>query len=61
MPLYAQHRTGHLWLVDPLLKTLEAYELRQEKWSLLTVLKDDDQVRIAPFDTIEFSLSVLWA
>ena len=54
MPLYAEHRVGHLWLVDPLLKTLEAYELREDRWLLLTTLKDDDRVRQAPFDAVEF-------
>ncbi len=61
MPLYAEHGVGHLWLVDPLLKALEAYELREGHWWLLTTLKDDDRVRLAPFDAIEFSLSDLWA
>lgn len=60
MPLYAEHRVGHLWLVDPLLKTLEAYELREDRWLLLTTLKDDDRVRQAPFDAVEFSLAELW-
>ncbi len=61
MPLYAQHRVKHLWLVDPLLRTLEAYELREERWLLLATLKDEDRVRLAPFDAIEFSLGDLWA
>lgn len=60
MSLYARHGVGHLWLVDPLLKTLEAYELREGQWSLLTTLKDDDQTRLVPFDAIEFSLADLW-
>ena len=60
MPLYAEHRVGHLWLVDPLIRTLEAYELRESHWSLLTTLKDEDRVRLAPFDAIEFSLADLW-
>ena len=60
MPLYAEHGVGHLWMVDPLLKTLEAYELRDGRWSLLTTLKDDDGVRLAPFAAVEFSLADLW-
>jgi hypothetical protein len=47
-------------LVDPLIKTLEAYALRESHWSLLTTLKDEDRVRLAPFDAIEFSLADLW-
>ncbi len=60
MPLYSRHGVGHLWLVDPLLKTLEAYELRDGQWLLLATLKDDDQVRLAPFDAVGFSLGDLW-
>lgn len=61
MPIYARFGVAHLWLVDPLLRTLEAYALRDGLWSLQTSLKDDDPVRLAPFDEIEFSLSDLWA
>jgi Uma2 family endonuclease len=61
MPLYAERKIRHLWLLDPLIKTLEAYELREGHWSLMAVLKEDDRVRLAPFDAIEFSLSDLWA
>jgi len=61
MPLYAQQGIGYLWLIDPLLKTLEAYELIAKRWSLLATLKDADTVRLPPFDAIEFGLSDLWA
>lgn len=61
IPLYADHRVGHIWLVDPTLKTLECYALRDNKWLLLTTLKEDDAVRLPPFDAIEFPLGSLWA
>lgn len=60
MPLYAQQAVEDLWLVDPLLKTLEAYRLREGRCSLQNTLKDDEQVRLAPFDAVEFSLADLW-
>ena len=60
MPLYAEHGVNHLWLVDPNLKTLEGYKLRDGMWLLLATLRDHDPVRLAPFDAIEFPLSVLW-
>jgi hypothetical protein len=47
--------------VDPDLKTLEVYELREGHWSLQASLKDDDAVSQPPFDAFEFSLSSLWA
>ena len=60
MPFYAENGVGNLWLLDPLIRTLEAYELREGHWSLLTTLKDEDRVRLAPFDAIEFPLADLW-
>lgn len=58
--VYLQERVGHLWFVDPGVRTLEAFELKDETWSLLTALKDNDPVSVPPFDAIEFPLSTLW-
>lgn len=59
--LYGAAGVGHLWLVDPLARTLEAFELRDGAWVLITALKDDMEVRAAPFDAVAFSLAGLWA
>jgi Uma2 family endonuclease len=58
--IYGTSGVGHLWLVDPKARTLEAFELRDGRWVLLAALKDDDEVRIAPFDAVAFPLSALW-
>jgi Uma2 family endonuclease len=64
MPLYAHYGVEYLWLVDPDLKTLEAYQLQRsksgDKWLLLATLHDDQPVSLLPFDAIEFDLSLLW-
>ena len=60
MPLYAQHGVTHLWLIDPVLKTLEGYQLQNRKWLLLATLRQDDPVQLAPFEAVEFPLSALW-
>lgn len=60
MPSYAREGVSWLWLVDPDPKTLEAYELRAGKWTLLATLHDEQSVSLPPFDAIEFPLSVLW-
>lgn len=60
MPLYARENVQYLWLVDPDLKTLEVYQLKESHWSLMASLKDDDPVCQLPFDAIEFSLGSLW-
>lgn len=61
LPLYAQFRVAHVWLVDPLARTLEAFALREKGWLLIATLTDDDPVSIPPFDAITFPLADLWA
>jgi Uma2 family endonuclease len=58
--VYAGARIGHLWLVDPHARTLEAFALKDDAWTLIAALKDDEEVRVPPFDAIAFPLSVLW-
>lgn len=58
--LYAGAGISHLWLVDPLARTLEAFALADGAWTLIAALRDDEEVRVAPFDAIAFPLSVLW-
>ncbi len=60
MPRYAEQGVQWLWLIDPDIRTLEAYELRQGRWTLLTVLDEDKPVSVVPFDATEFPLSALW-
>ena len=59
-PVYAREEVRHLWLVEPTDRTLEAFELREGEWALLAAAKDDDPIRIRPFDAITFSLGDLW-
>ena len=59
-PVYAREGVGHLWLVDPADRTLEAFELREGQWVLIATAKDDDPVSIPPFEAITFDLDALW-
>ena len=59
-PIYAREGVPHLWLVDPIARGLEAFELRDGQWLLIASLKDHDPVSVPPFDAITFSLSDLW-
>lgn len=61
LPIYARYGVAHVWLVDPVAQTLEAFTLHEGHWSLIALLKDDDQVAVPPFDAVEFSLADLWA
>ena len=64
MPLYAHYGVQYIWIVDPDLKTLEAYQLQEDKsvkkWLLIKTLQDTEIVSLPPFTEIEFELSVLW-
>ena len=59
-PVYAREGVPYLWLVDPVDRTLEAFELHDGQWLLIASAKDDDPVSIRPFDAITFSLGDLW-
>ena len=59
--IYAAAGVGHLWFVDPDARTLEAFENRDGQWLLIAALKDDEEVRVPPFDAVAFSLAALWA
>ena len=57
---YGREQVGHLWLVDPVDRTLEAIELREGEWVLIATAQDDAPVRIRPFDAVTFNLGDLW-
>ena len=59
-PVYARVGVRHLWLIDPIDRTLEAFELHQARWLLIATLRDDDPVAIPPFDAVTFNLGDLW-
>ena len=59
-PVYAREGVGHLWLIDPADRTLEAFELHDGQWLLIASAKDDEPISIRPFDAITFSLGDLW-
>lgn len=58
--IYGEAGVPHLWLVDPLDRTLEAFALREGAWTLIAALGEDAEVRVAPFDAVAFSLAALW-
>ena len=61
MPIYARHGVAYLWLLDPLERTLEAYDLLKGQWRVIGLFQGDDVVQVAPFEALELSLSNLWA
>lgn len=59
--LYAHHAVPFYWIIDPAERTLEAFQLVNERWSLLGSYDGTSTARIAPFDAIEIELSRLFA
>ena len=59
-PVYAREGVGHLWLVDPADRTLEAFELREGQWVPIATAKDDDPISVPPFEAITFGLDAVW-
>ena len=58
--IYAKAGVGHLWFVAPHPQMLEVFELRDGKWLLLDVYRDDAQVAAPPFAEPAFPLGLLW-
>lgn len=57
---YARERVTHVWIVDPLARTLEVLELDGATYRIVRVESGDARVRVVPFDAIELDLAVLW-
>lgn len=58
--LYAANGVGHLWLVDPEARTLEAFALGGGEWTLRAAFGEGDEVRAAPFEALGFPVGALW-
>jgi Uma2 family endonuclease len=61
MRIYRREGVGHVWLLTPLLRTLEVYRLEAGRWVLLETYEDEEKVRAEPFDAMELDLGALWA
>ena len=58
--IYAREGVGHLWFVDPDARTLEVFQLSDDRWVLLETLTGNASVSLPPFDAVAFSLGDLW-
>jgi Uma2 family endonuclease len=60
LAIYAREGVRHVWLVDPLARTLEVLALDGERWIVAENHGGDDVVRAAPFAVLELALARLW-
>jgi Uma2 family endonuclease len=61
LPVYAREGVGHVWLVNPLSRTLEVFRRDGSTWTLVVAHGGGGMVRVEPFDAIEWELGRLWA
>jgi Uma2 family endonuclease len=62
LPIYARHGVKHVWIVDPVAKTLEVHSLGEDaRWREVRIHQGDARVRAAPFEAMELDLGELWS
>ena len=59
-PIYRREGVLHLWLVNPLARTLEVYRSSPDGWLLAATHAGAEQVRAEPFEAVELELAALW-
>jgi Uma2 family endonuclease len=59
-PVYAREGVAHVWLVDPIARTLEAFRLDGTHWAVDASYAGDAPVRVVPFDAIEVDPRRWW-
>jgi Uma2 family endonuclease len=60
LPVYAREGVQHVWLVNPMARTLEVLRLEGGRWIVAVTHGGDDPVRAEPFAAIELDLAALW-
>lgn len=54
--LYARHGVRWYWLVDPMDRVLDAFELRDGLWVDVGVYDETDTARVPPFEAVELPM-----
>ena len=60
LQIYAGNGVKHCWYADPIVRTLEVFELKAAAYSLIATFKDDGTVAAPPFQGHSFPLNALW-
>lgn len=60
MRIYAREGVDHVWLVNPVERTLEVYQRDKRRWTLLECFAGEERVRAEPFEALELELAQLW-
>jgi Uma2 family endonuclease len=60
MRIYAREGLAHLWIVDPIVRTLEAYRLEEGRWVVVSTHDGGGRVRAEPFEAVELQMGRWW-
>lgn len=60
MPFYGRAGVSYLWLVDPVSELIEAFELVDGRWTVITTVGGDGPIQLAPFESAVIELAPLW-
>ena len=58
--IYAREGIAWLWMVDPIARTLEVFQLERERWVLAAAHGAVEKVRAEPFAAVEIELERWW-
>ena len=61
MPVYAREGVGHVWLVDPIERTIEVSRLDGDRWVVEPAPAGDAPARVTPFADVEIDPRRWWA
>src|SRR5258706_3456082 len=60
LELYQDSGVSYYWIVDPIVRTIEAYKLRRRKYELCFRGSELDKIALPPFENFTLRLKRLW-
>jgi Uma2 family endonuclease len=60
LPLYAKAGVSHVWLIDPMERSLEVYRSEDGRCVLAEGFSGDGPFRASPFQAVELAVERLW-
>jgi Uma2 family endonuclease len=58
--IYAREGISHVWLIDPIARTIEMRRLEAGEWVLTATHRDNEVINPEPFDALPLPLARLW-
>ncbi|MCA9548631.1 MAG: Uma2 family endonuclease [Myxococcales bacterium] len=60
LPRYHAARVQHVWLVDPVGRSVEVFRWEEAGWLLVATAEGAQEVRLEPFDAVGLDLGKVW-